>query len=62
MFLSNDLAKAILDDRRAQARRASRIREARAAARSRAVRKEPDQAEVIELAFGRHCETDQIGA
>lgn len=62
MFLNHDLVKAILDDRRAEARRASLRHQARSAARARVVDDQPDQAEVIELVFGRHCETDQIGA
>lgn len=62
MYLNHDLAKALIDDRRARARRAAQVREARAAVRSRVTEREPDQAEVIELVFGRHCDTDQIGA
>lgn len=62
MFLDYDLAKTILDDRRAKASAHSRRRHARMETRLR--RKQPDrgEAEVIELVFGKQCETGQIGA
>lgn len=62
MFLNHDLAKAILDDRRAQARKAGMRHKARSEARAPVIEEKPDQADVIELVFGSHCASDQIGA
>lgn len=62
MYLNYDLAKALLDDRRTQAR-AESLRRRRWLEPGRHRDVEPsDDAEVIELVFGRHCDTGQMGA
>lgn len=58
-YINYDLARQIIEDRRAEAmaraaRRRSRVQEV--------VPRPAKNAEVIELAFGTHCETEQIGA
>lgn len=59
-YINYDLARQIIEDRRAEAMaRAARRRAARA--RKVAPRQEK-HAEVIELEFGPHCDTEQIGA
>ena len=62
MYLNYDLAKALLDDRRAHARRDLLRRRPRPEPAPRPNSDPTDDAEVIELVFGRHCDTDQIGA
>jgi hypothetical protein len=62
MFLHYDLAKAILDDRRAEAAAHSRRRRARMETRLPPRRSAREEAEVIELVFGKQCESGQIGA
>lgn len=58
-YINYDLAKQIAEDRRAVAMAASARR--RAHTRRVAPRSE-NHAEVIELAFGAHCEAEQVGA
>jgi len=58
--LNYDLARQILEERRAQARTAAELR--RAARTQTVVPRRDENAEVIELEFGAHCETEQIGA
>ncbi len=60
MFLNYDLAKAVLDDRRKQAATHSLRRQAQAKRAPRTP--ERAEAEVIELVFGKQCDTGQIGA
>lgn len=60
MFINYDLAKAILDDRRAEASAHSLRRRAQAKTRLLPKRSDREDAEVIELVFGKQC--DQIGA
>lgn len=59
MYISYDMARALLEERRQQAK-------IHAIARQRApkptITKTLPEADVIELTFGTHCETDQIGA
>lgn len=62
MFLNYDLARTILEDRRAAAARESLRREARSQHKVPVPAPSAEEAEVIELVFGRHCETGQIGA
>lgn len=62
MYLNYDLAKTLLDDRRARARAESLRRRPRPEPGPRANADPADDAEVIELVFGRHCDTDRIGA
>lgn len=60
IYLNYDLARQLVEERRALA--------ARHAIRRRAVEEpalpqgQPGDAEVIELVFGAHCESDRIGA
>lgn len=61
MFMNYDLARALLEERRADALADSMRRRARVQSRRRRL-EEPSEAEVIELVFGRQCDTDQIGA
>lgn len=60
MFLNYDLARALLEERRTEARADSVKRRARS--QSRRPAEKDAEAEVIELVFGRQCDTDQIGA
>jgi hypothetical protein len=62
MFLNYDLAKAILDDRRADAAAHSRRRQAQLETKPLPKQSAPGEAEVIELVFGKQCESGQIGA
>lgn len=62
MFLNYDLAKAILDDRRADAAAYSRRRRAQLETKLQPKQSAPAEAEVIELIFGKQCESGQIGA
>ena len=62
MFLNYDLAKAILDDRRADAAAHSRRRQAQLETTTLAKQPAFEEAEVIELTFGKQCESGQIGA
>lgn len=58
-YINYDLARQIAEDRRAEAM----ARAARRRAQTRqVVPRIEEHAEVIELAFGSHCETEQIGA
>lgn len=61
MFLNYDLARTLLEERRADAMADSRRRLARSKARQRPP-EERAEAEVIELVFGPQCDTGQIGA
>jgi hypothetical protein len=60
MYISYDLAKAIQRDRTSRAMSANKARR-RAVPEVTIVRNEPE-ADVIELVFSTHCETDRIGA
>lgn len=62
MYLNYDLAKALLDDRRAQASTDLLRRRTRPELGPRPNSDPTDDAEVIELVFGRHCDAGQIGA
>jgi hypothetical protein len=62
MFLNYDLAKALQDDRLARAQARSLRRRARPEPRLSSQADPVDEAEVIELVFGRHCDAGQIGA
>lgn len=62
MFFDYNLAKAILDDRRADAAAHSRRRRARLETRLLPTPPAPAEAEVIELVFGKQCDSEQIGA
>jgi hypothetical protein len=59
MYINHDLARALLEERRRLAAQFALTR--RRAPQPVIVKAFPD-ADVIELAFGTHCETDQIGA
>lgn len=59
MYINYDMARALLDERRQQAKTYSLVRQR--APRPTISKTFPD-ADVIELAFGTHCETEQIGA
>ena len=61
MFVNYDLARILLEERRADAMADSMRRRVRARRRRRPP-EEPSEAEVIELVFGRQRDTDQIGA
>lgn len=58
-YINYDLARQIIEDRRAEAM--ARATRRRARAQKVAPRREK-HAEVIELEFGAHCDTEQIGA
>lgn len=58
-FINYELARQIAEDRRADARAAS-VRRRTQPRRKRPRREE--HAEVIEVAFGAHCESKEIGA
>lgn len=58
-YISFDLARQILEERRAQARLAAELRRARA---QTVVPPREKHADVIELELGAPCETEQIGA
>lgn len=58
-FINYDLARQITEDRRADAMAAAARR--RAPSRNVVPRSE-EHAEVIELAFGAHCDAEQVGA
>ncbi|HUG08923.1 MAG TPA: hypothetical protein VMP13_08530 [Acidimicrobiia bacterium] len=62
MFLDYDLAKAVMDDRRAKAAAHSLRRQARTKTSLAPASPHRGEAEVIELVFGKQCETGQIGA
>lgn len=57
--INYELAKQIIEDRRAEAMARAAHRRARA---QNALPQREEHAEVIELDFGAHCETEQIGA
>lgn len=59
MYINHDLARAILEERR---RLAAKLALTRQRAPQPAIIKAAPDADVIELAFGTHCETEQIGA
>ena len=61
MFVNFDLARALLEERRAESLTHSMRRRARAQSPRRRPEKR-SEAEVVELVFGRQCDTDQIGA
>lgn len=58
-FINYDLARQIAEDRRADAKAAAARRRTHT---RRVVPRRDEHAEVIELAFGAHCESQQIGA
>jgi hypothetical protein len=59
MYINYDMARALLEERRQQAKTTSMIRQrAPKPTISRAI----PEADVIELTFGTHCESGQIGA
>lgn len=62
MYLNYDLAKALLDDRRTQARTDLLRRRIRPEPGPRPNSDPTGDAEVIELVFGMHCDTGQMGA
>lgn len=57
-YVNYDLARQITEDRRAEAMAAARRR----AHTRRVVARKEEYAEVIEVAFGTHCEAEQVGA
>lgn len=59
MYINYDMARALLEERRQQARLHSFVRQR--APKPTIATTFPD-ADVIELAFGTHCDTEQIGA
>lgn len=62
-MIHHQLARSLTDERLAKAEEARALQEYRRQRKNerRTVIDKPD-AEVIELTFGSHCETDQIGA
>lgn len=59
MYINHDLARALLEERR---RLAAKMALTRQRAPQPVIIKASPDAEVIELAFGTHCDTEQIGA
>lgn len=59
MYINHDLARALLEERR---QLAATLALTRKRAPQPAIIKTFPDADVIELAFGTHCETEQIGA
>lgn len=58
-YINYDLARQITEDRRAEAMAAAARRRAHT---RRVVARSEEHAEVIEIAFGTHCEAEQVGA
>lgn len=61
-FVSYELAKAINDDRLSKALARAEFRRMKAQPTPPASKRQSQDADVIELAFGAHCEPTQIGA
>ena len=59
MYVNYDLARSLLEERRNQA--ATRAQRRRRSPEPEIVKAIPE-ADVIELTFGAHCESEQIGA
>lgn len=60
MFIHYDLAKALTESRRARAMAQFQLRSR--GAEPLLIEPRDGEADVIEFAFGSHCESDQIGA
>lgn len=58
MYINYDMARALIEERRRQAKTRSMIRQST----PKPTTKTPPEADVIELTFGTHCESEQIGA
>lgn len=59
MYINYDIARALIEDRLQQAKTSSLIRQR--APRPKITKNLP-HADVIEVSFGAHCESEQIGA
>jgi hypothetical protein len=59
MYINHDLARALLEERR---RLAAKLALTRLRPPQPVIEKALPDADVIELAFGTHCENEQIGA
>ena len=62
MYISYDLAKALQKDRLARAMSEFEARRPAPMFDLASVPRDEESADVIELVFSSHCETDQIGA
>jgi hypothetical protein len=59
MYINYDMARALLEERHQQAKISSMIRQRTPRPK---ITPTPPDAEVIELSFGTHCESTQLGA
>jgi len=59
MYINYDMARALIEERRQQAKTRSMIRQSTP---KPTITKTLPEADVIELTFGTHCESEQIGA
>jgi hypothetical protein len=62
MYINYDLARALGDERRKRSMTRAQIRQLRQSVPEPTAPIPIAEADIVELEFGAHCETDQIGA